>query len=260
MTQNPPATVGPASVSTVEQHLAADASLKKKLGPRDTPVPRRNNDGVINFPKFAVDLTHYIVAKGEQPLHLKGNQVADHARRFIDEQDELAREQAAADAASEVDAEALTPSSGAPDTNATPAVNPPLGDGAPEAVAPVVAAPQPAKRRGRRTKAEMAAAAAAASSNAGVPPASLTATSTVAASESAPVSATVPAAPKADPAAAIVQKAPGETDPRVSVGFAIYCLLHGADVLAERDTLPGSEKRRAQLLSTLAAYRPFSTP
>ncbi len=225
-TQTPPAAVGPASISTVEQHLQADKTLKMHLGPRDTPIPRRNNDGVINFPKFAVDLTRYIVAKGEQPLQLKGSQVADHARRFIDEQAEQAREQSAVDATPE--AAPLTPEA---DASASPEA------AAPSPVAPVTpaATAEPAKKRTRAAKAPA-----------------------VVSTNTAPAA---PAAPAAAPSAATATLS-GDADPerRVSVGFAVYCLLHGADVLAERDTLPGAEKRRAQLLSTLAAYRPFSTP
>lgn len=231
-----PLTAGAARISFVEQYVRADKLLVAQLGPRDVEIPRRDKSGVILFPRFAVDLAQHICSKGIDPMHLKAAEVLDHARLYLESQADAARLEAASDGE-----ESSTPPTSPVPAPAAPAPAP-AAPAAAAAAAPAAApapapAPAPKKRRASTT----------------TPPATATA------APAAPASsvATPVAAPAALKEVAKTEETKGE--PPILVGLAIYQLLHGADVLAERDMQPGADERRAQILALLAAYRPYTT-
>ncbi len=245
----------------IEQALLQDKNLKSNVHqvPRDTDVQARDGLRVIKFPRFAVDLTEWIVSqkaegKPVDVMALKPSQVCDYARNYLDFLAEEARI-----AASQDDAPAPTPApvvAAAPAAVAAPAPTPaPAPVPAATVPAPVVAAapapaaPAPAsaapdasapKKRGRKP-------AATAGTTQASPAAAAAPTATPTAS--APVDAPAPSAPAA----------PTESEPLavedVPVGLSIYSLLHSADALSERDTQAGAEKRRATITAAMASYR-----
>lgn len=234
-----------ARISFVEQHLRADKALCAHLGPRDVEVKLRDGIRTCKFPRFAVDVTEHICAKAVDAMHLKGAEVCDHAREMLESQAEETRLAAAADvevpevasvvppvvAPAAPAAEVSLVQTPAPVVEAAPAEAP-----APTAPAPAAPAAPEASGKKRRSKTTPAV---------------------------APAPAPVAAAPAEAPAAEAVTEATppaaeAKAEAKFDVGISIYCLLHGADVLAERDTQPGADKRRALLLTVLAAYRPLA--
>ena len=261
--------VGLVRLNYVEGHINADASLKAQVGPRNTPVPRRDG-ATVNYPQFVVDVTAWIQSK-EEVMHLPGAKIQDYCRDFLELQAATGGTPApVAPVATKVVAATPPPvAKAAKVATAEPAPVPVAPVSTPDvqtpadapADAPVVEAVAP-KRRGRKP---------------GSKNKPKTSVAPEAATSEAPSAAAPEAVPEVEPEAAapVEPEAQAETEPeakaeeegvapadkalsekalKVNVNLSIFTLLVGCCSLVDRDMRPGKEKRKALLLQLTSAY------